>query len=104
KAKADIAAATARTAEYEQRLREARLAIFKHQEGRRQKAMQARAEALTDARNRAHAELEKVRAGIEQDKVAAQESLQAESGRRASEIIGTVLRPGGTQVPAGGAR
>ena len=36
KARADIAQAEARTAEYEQRLREARMAIFKSQEARRQ--------------------------------------------------------------------
>ncbi|MGC2196110.1 MAG: hypothetical protein WA628_15660, partial [Terriglobales bacterium] len=43
KARADVAAAEARTAEYEQRLREARIAVFKHQEARRQAALQARA-------------------------------------------------------------
>ena len=47
KARADIAAAEARTAEYEQRIREARLALFKAQEDRRQKAIQARAAAKT---------------------------------------------------------
>src|ERR1035438_7270708 len=36
KARADIAAAEARTADYEQRLREARQKIFKSQEARRQ--------------------------------------------------------------------
>ena len=36
KARADIAKAEARTAEYEQRLREARMALFKSQESRRQ--------------------------------------------------------------------
>ena len=45
KARADIAAAEARTAEYEQRLREARMAIFKAQGAQRQKAIQARASA-----------------------------------------------------------
>jgi len=38
KARADIASAEARTAEYEQRLREARTAIFKSLEARRQQA------------------------------------------------------------------
>src|SRR5947209_19590358 len=36
KARADVAAAEARTAEYEQRLREARTSMFKMQETRRQ--------------------------------------------------------------------
>jgi F-type H+-transporting ATPase subunit b len=103
KARADIAAAEARTAEYEQRLREARAAIFKGQEARRQQAMQRRAAALEDARKRAQAEIEKARADIEQDKVAAQERLQAETGKLATEIIRVVLQPG-SSAPAGGAR
>ncbi len=39
KARADIAQAEARTADYEQRLREARMTIFKSQEARRQQAL-----------------------------------------------------------------
>jgi F-type H+-transporting ATPase subunit b len=100
KARADIAAAEARTAEYEQRLREARLAIFKQQEARRQQALQARATAVAEARRRAHAQVEQARTALEEDKVAAQEKLQAESGRLASEIIRVVLQPAG--VPTGG--
>jgi F-type H+-transporting ATPase subunit b len=104
KARADIAAAEARTAEYEQRLREARMALFKSQETRRQQAMQSRAAALAEARSRAQGEIEKARAAIEQDKVAAQERLQAESGKLAAEIIRVVLQPGNTSIPVGGAR
>ncbi|HXZ31932.1 MAG TPA: hypothetical protein VEH30_06600 [Terriglobales bacterium] len=103
KARADIAAAEARTAEYEQRLREARVAIFRSQEDRRQRAMDRRAVVLDDARNRAYAEIEKARAAIEQDKVAAQERLQAETGKLATEIIRVVLQPGSASTPAGGA-
>ena len=102
KARADIAAAEARTAEYEQRLREARAALFKHQEARRQKALQARAGVVAQARARAHAQVEKARAEIEKDKLAAQAGLKAESGRLASEIIRIVLRPATAQPPAGG--
>jgi F-type H+-transporting ATPase subunit b len=50
KARADIAQAEARTAEYEQRLREARMTVFKSQEARRQLALQARAAAVAEAR------------------------------------------------------
>ena len=46
KARADIGKAEARTADYEQRLREARMTIFKNQEARRQRALQARAAAV----------------------------------------------------------
>ncbi|SRR5216684_1976650 len=93
KARADIAAAEARTADYEQRLREARMAVFKSQEAYRQQALQARAAALAEARAKAQAQVEQARAAIEKDKLAAQAGLQAESGRLATEIIRTVLKP-----------
>jgi F-type H+-transporting ATPase subunit b len=102
KARADIAAAEARTSEYEQRLREARAAVFKHQEALRQQALQARTAALAEARTRAQVQVEQARAAIEQDKAAAQAGLQAESGKLAAEIIRIVLQPGRPQVPAGG--
>ena len=102
KARADIAQAEARTAEYEQRLREARMTVFKSQEARRQLALQARAAAVAEARTRAQGQVEKARAAIEQDKAAAQTGLQAESGKLAAAIIRTVLQPA-TQSPAGGA-
>jgi F-type H+-transporting ATPase subunit b len=101
KARADVAQAEARTADYEQRLREARMAIFKSQEARRQQAVQARAAAVAGARSRALVQVEQARAAIEQDKVAAQTGLQAESGKLAAAIIRTVLEPAG-QSPAGG--
>jgi F-type H+-transporting ATPase subunit b len=101
KARADIAQAEARTAEYEQRLREARMTVFKSQEAHRQLALQARAAALALARTRAQAQVEQARAAIAQDKVAAQAGLEAESGKLATAIIRTVLEPA-TQSPAGG--
>jgi F-type H+-transporting ATPase subunit b len=101
KAKADIAAAEARTAEYEQRLREARVAVFKGQEAKRQQALDSRAAAATSARAKAHTQIQQARESIEKEKSSAQEVLQQEAQRLASEIIRTVLRPG--QVPAGGA-
>jgi F-type H+-transporting ATPase subunit b len=93
KARADIAAAEARTTEYEQRLREARVAVFKNQEARRQQALQARAAAVADARSKAQAQVEQARAAIEKEKVSARAGLQTESSRLAAEIIRTVLQP-----------
>ena len=101
KARADIAKSEARTADYEQRLREARMAVFKSQEARRQQALQARAAAVAQARTRAQAQVEQARAAIEQDKQAAQTGLEAESGKLASAIIRAVLEPA-NQSPAGG--
>jgi len=93
KARADIAAAAARTADYEQRLREARVALFKSQEARRQQALQKRAAAIEEARAKAHAQVEQARAAIEEDKQKAQTGLEAETAKLASEIIRIVLRP-----------
>src|SRR5271154_5017001 len=92
KARADIAAAEARTAEYEQRLREARMTVFKVQEARRQQALKARTDALAQARTRAQAEVEQARAAMENDKVAAQERLRAEGGKLAAEVMRRVLQ------------
>jgi F-type H+-transporting ATPase subunit b len=100
KARADVAAAEARTAEYEQRLREARVGLFKSQEARRQATLQARAGAVAAARTRAQEQVAQAREAIERDKIAAQEGLQGESARLAMEIVRSVLRP----VGAGGAR
>jgi len=102
KARADVASAEARTAEYEQKLREARLALFKLLEARRAKAAQARAAAVAEARKSAQAQLEQARAVIEQDKASAEKVLDGEAGRLAQEIIRMVLDPALTQAPAGG--
>ena len=102
KARTDIAAAEARTAEYEQRLREARLKIFKNLEARRQRAMQARAEAAAQARTRAQEQVKAARSAIEQDKQQAMTKLQAEAERLAAEIVRMVLRPVEAASPVGG--
>jgi F-type H+-transporting ATPase subunit b len=102
KARADIAAAEARTQEYEQHLREARLVIFKAQEARRQVAQKARAAAVAQARERAQSQIREARAAIEQDMIAARQTLQSESESLASEIIRTILRPAGVAPAVGG--
>jgi len=100
KARADVAAAEARTAEYEQRLREARMAVFRAQEARRQQALQLRGAAVAEARHKAQAQIEQARAAIQKEQIEAQGGLQAEAGRLATEIIRAVLRP----AVAGGGR
>ncbi len=102
KARADIASAEARTAEYEQKLREARLAVYRAQEARRQEAMQERAAAVAQARAHAQAQIEQARSAIEKDKESAKAALQSQAGVLAEEIIRSVLEParaqaGGTQ-------
>jgi F-type H+-transporting ATPase subunit b len=102
KARADIAAAEARTAEYERKIREARLGVFRAQEARRQKMMQARTAAVADARAKAHEQVRIAREAIEQDKAKAQMDLQSEAGRLAIEIIRSILHP--VAAPAAGGR
>jgi F-type H+-transporting ATPase subunit b len=103
RARADVAAAEARISEYEQRLREARLAIFRAQEARRQQALQARAAALAEARQMAQAQVHAARAGLEQDMSGARSGLQAEAERLANEIVRIILKPAAlAQVPGGG--
>jgi len=93
KSRADIAAAEARTAEYEQRLREARATVFRGQEARRQAALQARSNAVHEARNKAQAQVEAAKKDIEADRAAAEGGLQAEVAALAKEIIRRVLEP-----------
>ena len=95
KSRADIAAAEARTAEYEQRLREARAIVFRAQEARRQTALQARANSVAEARKRAQAQVQAAKIDIENDREAAQAGLQGEVGALAREIVRRVLEPAG---------
>lgn len=95
KARADISAAEAKTEEYENRLREAKLAVFKAQDARRQAAQKARAAAVAEARERAQQQIREARAAMEKDMAEAQQSLQSEADRLATEIIRTVLKLAG---------
>ena len=102
KARADVASAEARTQEYEQKLREARAAVFKAQEARRQQAQQMRAQALSEARQRAQEQIRDAKQAIEQDAAAARAGLQGEAERLASDIIRTILKPAGAAPAIGG--
>jgi len=95
KSRADIAAAEARTSEYEQRLREARAKVFHAQEARRKAALDARTAALNEARNKAQAQVQAAKTDIQKDREAAQNGLQAEAQTLAAEIIRRVLQPAG---------
>jgi F-type H+-transporting ATPase subunit b len=95
KSRADIAAAEARTAEYEQKLREARAAVFKAQEARRQTALQARTNAVNEARNKAQAQVQAAKKDIEADRVEAQSGLEESAAMLAQEIVRRVLQPAG---------
>jgi F-type H+-transporting ATPase subunit b len=95
KSRADIAAAEARTSEYEQRLREARATVFRAQEARRKAALDARTTALNEARTKAQAQVQAAKADIQKDRDTAQSGLQKEVQALAAEIMRRVLQPAG---------
>jgi F-type H+-transporting ATPase subunit b len=95
KSRADIAAAEARTTEYEQRLREARAAVFRAQEARRQAVLQARTNAVNEARRKAQAQVQAAKQDIENDRAEAEKALPAAAGALAQEIVRRVLAPTG---------
>ena len=95
KSRADIAAAEARTAEYEQKLREARAVVFRAQEARRQAVLQARTNALNEARSKAQAQVQAAKKDIESDRAAAEAGLPADAAALAQEIVRRVLQPAG---------
>ena len=95
KSRADIAAAEARTAEYEQKLREARAAVFRAQEAKRQAVLQARTNAVNEARAKAQAQVQAAKKDIESDRAAAEAGLPADAASLAQEIVRRVLQPAG---------
>jgi F-type H+-transporting ATPase subunit b len=95
KSRADIAAAEARTSEYEQRLREARAILFQQQEARRKTALDARTAALAQARKQAQTQVQAAKKDIQNDREAAQSALQSEAQALANEIMRRVLEPAG---------
>jgi F-type H+-transporting ATPase subunit b len=104
KAQADIAAAEAKTAEYENKLREARLGIFKAQEARRKQLLDARSAAVAEARSKSEAQIKTAREEIQKQAAVAKSGLQAQAENLAAEVIRSVLKMAGQQAPAAGAQ
>lgn len=100
KSRADIAAVQQKTAEYEQRLRQARLAIFQTQEQRLAILNQTRETAMAEARTSAESRVKAARAEIEGSVVAAKLTLQANAEALANEIIRGIMKgaPGAANV------
>src|SRR5450631_1638202 len=100
-ARADVAAAAARASEYESRLRDARLAIFKALDNRRKQAIEARAAAVAQARERSQQQIAAAKAQLDQETAAARATLGASSDAIANQIIQTVLRSAGSNPAPG---
>jgi F-type H+-transporting ATPase subunit b len=101
KAKSDIAAAEQKTSEYEQKIREARLVLFKTQEGRRQKVVEQKMLAISEARAAAEALVTSARKEIQKEMETARTKVQAESSSLAAEIIRAILRSPARQTVGG---
>ena len=93
KAKADIAAAAAKTSDYEQKLRDARISIFKAQEQRKQQLLQVRDAAIAEARERTHKMVSEARASLDQEMAQSQTRLQADAESLAVDVMRSVLKP-----------
>src|SRR5258708_5478841 len=91
RAKAEIATAEARTAEYEQRVREARSQIYKTQEAYRQRVLEERNNAVAEARKQTGEMVKRARADLGKDVVAAKAVLQQQSETLADRVIARVL-------------
>jgi F-type H+-transporting ATPase subunit b len=93
RAQQEIAAAEARTAEYEQRLREARGQIYKAQQSNLQRTMDERNAALAQARKQAGEMVKKARGVLEKDMLDAKAVLEQQANVLADQVIETVLNP-----------
>jgi F-type H+-transporting ATPase subunit b len=93
RAQQEIAAAEKRTAEYEQRIREARSQIYKAQQANRQRVMDQRNAALAEARKNAGEMVKKARAVLEAETFAAKSALEQQANVLADQVIATVLKP-----------
>lgn len=94
KAQADIAAAQAKTAEYELRLREARSQVLKNAEARRKQLAEARSAAITQARTTAGEKVKAAKAELDKEAATAKAGLQSQSEQLANEVIAAVLKTG----------
>jgi F-type H+-transporting ATPase subunit b len=93
RAQQEIAIAEKRTAEYEQRVREARSQIYKTQQANRQRVMDERNAALAESRKNAGEMVKQARAALEKDTLGAKTALEQQANVLADQVIATVLKP-----------
>jgi F-type H+-transporting ATPase subunit b len=86
-----IARAEARTAEYAEKLRQARVEANKVREQRVQQWSNERDAALDEARKAASAKLSQARAAVEAEAEAARQSLRGSSAELAAQVVRAVL-------------
>jgi F-type H+-transporting ATPase subunit b len=92
-AHAAIAAADAKSQEYEAKLRAARSGIFHQREQRMQQWTAQKDEALASARMAAQERVAQARAGIESEATAARTHIENAAGQLAAQVLKAVLPP-----------
>jgi F-type H+-transporting ATPase subunit b len=92
-AAAAIAEAEGRTAEYEQKLREARARVYATQESYRNRVLEQRAKAIAEARSQSSELVKSARAALVDDVAQAKGGLQKQADMLADQIIASILKP-----------
>jgi F-type H+-transporting ATPase subunit b len=93
RAQQEIAIAEKRTAEYEERVREARSQIYKALQAHLQRVMEERNAALAEARKNAGEMVKKARVVLEAEVISAKAALEQQAIVLAEQVIVTVLKP-----------
>ena len=90
-AKAAITSAEAKTAEYEQRLRDARAAIFSTRAARQKAAAEARDRSLQEARDAAQKRIAAAREAVEQSSAEARAQIESGAAALSQSILAAIL-------------
>lgn len=94
-----IALAEARTAEYNEKLRQARAEVYKAREQRLKQWNAERDAALDAARKAAGAKVRQARAALDDEAASARQTIEASASELAAQVVRAVL-----PVPVGGSR
>jgi F-type H+-transporting ATPase subunit b len=90
-AKAAIAAAEAKTSEYETRLRDARAEIFNARAARQKAASDARDKALAEARAAAQQRITVAREAVERSGAEAKSQIEAQAAALSQQVMAAIL-------------
>jgi F-type H+-transporting ATPase subunit b len=90
-AKAAIAAAEAKTSEYETRLRDARAEIFNARAARQKAASDARDKALAEARTAAQQRITVAREAVERSGAEAKSQIEAQAAALSQQVMAAIL-------------
>ena len=93
RAQEEIAKAEKRTAEYEQKVREARAEIYKVQQANRQRILDVRNTALAEARKQAGDSVKEARATVAATVASSKVALREQADALADKVIESVLKP-----------